>query len=175
MRSTTTTPDEAPRPDGEDGLDCRDGSGTPPARGDRRLLADLGDVIVELARSLQLEAHSRPSVVPLTGTEAMVLRWVDLHPGTTPSAAAEGMGLRRSNLSTALRSLDSKGMILRETDPADSRIVHLRPTQRAAVSRERIREHWSDVLTERLPDLDDEQRDILEQAVEILRDDVSRA
>lgn len=172
MSSTTSAPDEDPRPDAQAAPARAHGPDrpVPPAvHEDGRMLAELGDVVVELSRHLQLEAHSRHSVVPLTGTEAMVLRWVDRHPGTTPSVAAEAMGLRRSNLSAALRSLDSKGMILRQSDPADSRIVHLRPTPRAAVSRARIRAHWAEVLAERLPDLDDEQRDILGRAIEILQ------
>ncbi|MGY5763976.1 MarR family winged helix-turn-helix transcriptional regulator [Brachybacterium sp. DNPG3] len=147
------------------------GSGTSASSSpeDDDLLLELGEAVVDLARRLQLDAHALPDVVPLTGTEVMVLRYVDHHPGTTPSLAAEGTGLRRSNLSAALRALTARGFVVREKDPEDSRITRLRTTELAGASRDGIRAHWAGVLAESLPRLDAEQREILRRAAEILR------
>jgi DNA-binding MarR family transcriptional regulator len=135
---------------------------------DDALLAELGDVVVTLARHLQHEAHDAEGVVPLTGTEIVVLRWVDRHPGTTPTAVAEATGLRRSNLSAAVRSLVRAQMLVKEPDPQDSRLVHLRPTARAHDSSDRLRALWGGALADRLPPMDDEQRDVLVRALRIL-------
>lgn len=138
------------------------------ASSDHALLAELGDVIVTLARDLQHEAHDAEGVVPLTGTEIVVLRWVDRHPGATPSAVAEATGLRRSNLSAAVRSLVEARMLVKDPDPQDSRLVHLRPTARAHASSDRLRELWGQALGRRLPELDQERREVLVRALGIL-------
>lgn len=132
------------------------------------LLAELGDAVVTLARALQHGAHERADVIPLTGTEVMVLRWVDRHPGATPSSTAQGVGLRRSNLSAAVRGLVAKGMLTREADPADSRSVRLAPTDRARESSRAIRAHWGRELAARLPDLTAADREVLARTVRIL-------
>ncbi|UVY83627.1 MarR family transcriptional regulator [Brachybacterium sp. NBEC-018] len=142
--------------------------GAHPAPPPDSVLADLGDEIVQLARHLQRGAHERSGAVPLTGTEVMVLRYVDHHPGAGPSAVAEGLGLRRPNLSAALRGLESKGMLARRPDPEDSRATRLELTDRAAESNRRIREHWGRELSARLGTLTDHEQEALARAVAIL-------
>ena len=147
---------------------------SPTPRGERpappvdEVLAELGDEIVQPARHLQHGAHERSGAVPLTGTEVMVLRYVDHHPGVSPSAVAEGVGLRRPNLSAALRGLEGKGMLARHPDPEDSRGVRLELTALAADSNRRIREHWGRELSARLGELTADERQALARAAEIL-------
>jgi DNA-binding MarR family transcriptional regulator len=159
---TSTTP-------GTDGEPGADAVRTPAAASaPDALLTELADVLVALARHLQVATHEQEGVVPLTGTELSVLHWVERHPGATPSATAEAVGLRRSNLSTALRGLVAKGMIRREADPLDSRIAHLQPTDLALASGRRVRAYWAGVLAARMPDLDEHERELLDGALEIL-------
>lgn len=140
----------------------------PGALGEDPLLLDLGDLLVGIGRQLLSDAHEQPGVVPLTGTEMLVLRWVDRRPGCTPSEVADGMRLRRSNVSAALRGLTRKGMVLRRADPEDSRQMHLLLTDRARESSLAIRTYWARLLGERLPDLEPGDRAALERTVALL-------
>ncbi|KTR08948.1 MarR family winged helix-turn-helix transcriptional regulator [Curtobacterium luteum] len=105
-------------------------------------LAELADVVLRISREIDPHGGDPVDVVPLTGTEALVMRWVDRNPGTSPSATALATGLQRSNLSAALRSLVAKGMVERRPHPSDARTVQLLPTELAAASIGRLRAHW---------------------------------
>lgn len=109
--------------------------------------ADLADVILALARIINADAHSDTGVVELTATEVNVMRFVDRHPGASPSTVAAATGLQRSNLSRALRDLESKGLIERVADETDGRQVRLVPTALAARNLRRLRGSWSRLLS----------------------------
>lgn len=118
-------------------------------------LARLADVLLRVARELDPTGPRSVDVVPLTGTEVLVMRWVDTNPGTTPSATAEATALRRSNLSVALRSLAAKGMVERRQHPGDARVVHLFPTALAAESLGVLQRWWAETLRAALGVRDD--------------------
>jgi len=109
-------------------------------------LADLADLILALARTISTEAHMDAQVVELTATEVNVMRFVDRHPGASPTAVAAATGLQRSNLSRALRALETKGLVERSVGDGDARQARLRPTRRAEVNLQRLRENWSRLL-----------------------------
>lgn len=109
--------------------------------------ADLADVVQALARIIGADAHADPGVVDLTATEINVMRFVDRHPGASPSTVAAATGLQRSNLSRAIRDLEAKGMIHRTADAADGRQARLVPTDRAASNLARLRSKWSRLLS----------------------------
>ncbi|PZE64293.1 MULTISPECIES: MarR family winged helix-turn-helix transcriptional regulator [unclassified Curtobacterium] len=117
---------------------------TSPASDDA--LAELADAVLRVARELDPTGPRSVDVVPLTGTEVLVMRWVDTNPGTTPSATAEATALRRSNLSVALGSLVAKGMVERRTHPDDARLAQLYPTALAAESIGLLRARWTEAL-----------------------------
>jgi DNA-binding MarR family transcriptional regulator len=136
--------------------------------GDASLLFDLADAIVGMARLLQVSDVEAAGVPALTGTEVIVLRWVHRHPGTTSGETARATGLHRSNMSAALRGLAAKGMVQRDSDPEDSRRVHLHLTEAAEEHGRAIRQRWAQVLGEHLPALGDADRAALARAVEML-------
>jgi len=109
-------------------------------------LARLADVVLSVARELDPTGPRAVDVVPLTGTEVLVMRWVDTNPGTTPSATADATALRRSNLSVALGSLVAKGMVERRAHPDDARTAQLYPTALAAESIALLRARWAETL-----------------------------
>ena len=117
--------------------------------------ADLADVVLALARTISADAHADPGVVDLTATEINVMRFVDRHPGASPSTVAAATGLHRSNLSRALRDLEAKGMIDRVADAADGRQARLVPTDRSARNLARLRASWSRLLSSAGGDDDD--------------------
>ncbi|WP_432492871.1 MarR family winged helix-turn-helix transcriptional regulator [Kineococcus auxinigenes] len=116
----------------------------PPPRDDE--LADLADLLMTVARDLQGRHAAVEGVVPLTATETTVMRHLDRHPGTSPSAAAAATGLQRSNLSTALRALEAKGLVERGHGDLDGRAVVLHPTALAARNLGLLRAHWAERL-----------------------------
>jgi DNA-binding MarR family transcriptional regulator len=116
------------------------------------LLAELADVVLRISREIDPSGARAIDIVPLTGTEALVMRWVDRNPGSTPSAAAGATALKRSNLSVALGSLVAKGMVERRPDPDDARTVRLFSTALAEQSIERLHAHWAGLLRQALGD-----------------------
>lgn len=131
-------------------------------------LADLADLVLRVSREIDPNGSSALDVVPLTGTEVLVLRWVDLHPGTSPSATAEATALQRSNLSAALRSLVAKGMVDRRADPRDARLVQLFATEQAAANIRVLRAHWARKLRAALGDATTHDPDRVADAVALL-------
>lgn len=109
-------------------------------------LADLADVILELSHHLDPRAPEVRDVIALTGTEIALMRVVHRHPGISPSQLARQAGLRPSNVSTTLRSLEGRGLVERVRPAGDGRAVELLPTPLAAQSVARLRGFWADQL-----------------------------
>ncbi len=109
-------------------------------------LAEFADVVMRIAREIDPNGPQAPDIVPLTGTEALVMRWVHHNPGASPSAVAKATALQRSNCSVALRSLVAKGMIERQTAPDDARAVRLLPTPLADESVRKLHAFWAERL-----------------------------
>lgn len=114
-----------------------------PSDADVDELAELAELILSAAREIRFRGFSHPDAVTLNPSEANVMRYLDSHPGATPSAVAEVTGLRRSNLSAALRELESQGFVERRVDPHDGRGVNLFPTDRAAHNLVLVRRDWA--------------------------------
>lgn len=112
--------------------------------------ARLADLLFALAREVEPHGRRGVDVMALSRVESTVLRWIDICPGTSPSATAEATGLLRSNLSAALRGLEAKGMVTRTQDPDDHRLVRLYLTETARQNRERLHRHWAGLVTEAL-------------------------
>lgn len=109
-------------------------------------MADLADLILALARTISTDVHLDAEVVELTATEINVMRFVDRHPGTSPTAVAAATGMQRSNLSRALRALEANGLIERSVGGGDARQASLHPTRRAEANLKRLRANWSRLL-----------------------------
>ncbi|SKC37741.1 MarR family winged helix-turn-helix transcriptional regulator [Krasilnikoviella flava] len=118
-------------------------------------LADLADVVVELARHLDVRSPELRDIVPLTGTEVAVIREVHRSARPTPSRIATATGLARSNVSTALRTLEARGLVVREHADGDRRTVRLVATSLADEHLARIHEFWG----RRLGGVPDDVRD----------------
>jgi DNA-binding MarR family transcriptional regulator len=113
-------------------------------------LAELADLILNVGRLVRARTPAGPATAPMTETERQVMRVVDLYPGSSPSEISTRTHLQRTNVSTALRSLEANGMITRR--PTNGRGVAVQPTRRAAANLRRLRVAWSRELTEALGD-----------------------
>ncbi|MCO8273996.1 MarR family transcriptional regulator [Actinoplanes sp. TRM 88003] len=113
-------------------------------------LADLADLILNVGRLVRARTPEGPHVVALTETERQVMRVVDLYPGAAPSEIARRTQLQRTNVSTALRSLEDKEMISRTA--VAGRGIAVRPTRRAADNLRVLRAAWAQELATILGD-----------------------
>ncbi|GAP51756.1 MarR family winged helix-turn-helix transcriptional regulator [Streptomyces azureus] len=104
-------------------------------------LADLADLILNVGRLVRARTPEGSELVPLTETERQIMRVVDLYPGAAPSEIARRTRLQRTNVSTALRSLEDKGMISRTA--TTGRGIAVRPTDRAADNLRMLRAAWA--------------------------------
>lgn len=121
--------------------------------------ADLAEVILGIARELRLRIDADPD--HLTLSESHVMRYINHRPGVAPSDVARHTGLQRSNVSTALRALEKRGLLERRSDPADARAVRLFPTERATVDLARLRRQWSGQICAALGDATARVGDVL--------------
>ncbi|WP_194290036.1 MarR family winged helix-turn-helix transcriptional regulator [Nocardia macrotermitis] len=125
-------------------------------------LADVMDAINNVARKLALRGQDIREIreaVPLTGTEVEVLREVLRSPGATPTQIAAATGLRRSNVSAAVRVLESRDFITKEQSAEDARYVRLTATEFAIESTQSVRALWVRRLRAAVPE------ELLEQTV----------
>lgn len=116
-------------------------------------LFELADLILAVGRHIQ--ASKEAAAESGTPLEGAVMRYVDRHPGTTASAAAEATQLISSNFSRAVRNLEKAGYVRRDVDPQDARRVRLFPTDKAQENLRRLREAWSGLLEEAVTDSDE--------------------
>ncbi len=111
--------------------------------------AELADLILNISRLIRVRTPEGTDVVPLTPNERQVMRVVDLFPGSSPTQIAERTRLQRTNVSTALRGLESKGMVMRTS--AGGRSVSVTPTDLAVSNLQILKSEWSQQLSGALP------------------------
>ncbi len=126
-------------------------------------LAELAQLILNVGRLVRARTPSGDEVVPLTETERTVMRLVDLHPGAAPSEIARRARLQRTNVSTALRALEDKGMVTRTAASGRGIVVH--PSERAATNLGILRAAWARELVGVLGD----EPDAVRQCNDLLR------
>ncbi len=100
-------------------------------------LADLADLVLGVGRLIRARLPEASDAIPMTETERLVMRVVDLHPASTPSAIAARTRLQRTNVSTALRTLEEKGLVTRTS--GSGRHIEVHPTPLAATNLQRLR------------------------------------
>lgn len=114
-------------------------------------LADLAHLVMSVSRDIRGLGLSDPEIIEVTHLESLVMGYLQRHPGAAPSRISAQVGLRSSNASAVLRSLEKKGMVRREPDPTDRRSVCVHPTALAATNLERVRAEWAQLLAPHVP------------------------
>jgi DNA-binding MarR family transcriptional regulator len=130
-----------------------------------RLSDTLGGVHRTMRRRVR---HSMPGE-PLRGSQAELLRLVDLDPGIGVSRAARALHLADNSVSSLVNQLVSTGMLRRDTDPDDRRAARLFLTP---VAQRRLRD-WENrrarVMTTEIARLTPAERAVLNDAIPVLR------
>ncbi len=116
---------------------------TAAARIESETLVELAALVVDIAREIQVRTAVETPVVPLTQTQGQVMRFVHTHPGCSASDIADGAGLQRANVSTALRDLRARGYITSRRDEADGRAIRIDATARADQTIATLRRSWA--------------------------------
>ena len=127
-------------------------------------LADLAHFVLSVARDIRLNGHADPEIIEVSELESLVMDYVEHEPGVSPSQICAEVGIRSSNTSAVLRTLEAKGMIRRDPDPDDRRAVMVHPTALAAANLERVRAEWSQFLARHFDDTAD-----IQAAIDVLR------
>ncbi len=127
-------------------------------------LADFAHLVLSVARDIRLGTHVGSEVIEVSGLESLVMDYIEHNPGVSPTRICAEIGLRSSNTSAVLRSLEVKNLIRREPDPDDGRSVRVHPTDVSACNVERVRAQWSRLLAPHV----DSSTDI-SAAIDVLR------
>ncbi len=111
-------------------------------------LFELADLILAVGRQIYASKEFSAEFAGQSWTplESAVMRFIDRNPGTSAGAAAEATQLISSNFSRALRGLEKKGLVRRDTDAADGRRARLYPTERAQRNLRQLHDIWSRLL-----------------------------
>lgn len=129
--------------------------------------------VAVLLRDLAWTVHRRiPDVTgidPLASTELAVLKHILEAPGLTVTELSRRMALKQSNTSAAVRVLTERGLVTRESSPADRRISRLFPTDEALAQDEAIEDAWAGPIRSGLAGLSDEEAQALEAAASALQ------
>lgn len=110
------------------------------------VFTQLAEVIVDIAREIQLHAAETTPVVPLTPTQGQVMRYVHRNPGCSASDIADGARLQRTNVSTALRELRARGYLTSLRDEQDGRAIRITATELADETIAKLTAAWAGLL-----------------------------
>ena len=109
--------------------------------------ARFADLVLVIAREIQFRGYGDERAVPLTASEGIVMRYLQSHPAAPPNQIASATGIQRTNLSTLLRELERKGLLLRRTSPDDRRGVAVQLTERGSSNYALVRQEWATAVS----------------------------
>ncbi|MEU8301449.1 MarR family winged helix-turn-helix transcriptional regulator [Micromonospora sp. NPDC048909] len=127
--------------------------------------ARLGAAVGELYRLLRRSANQRANRAALPLAQVELLLVIRAHPGVSVKEAAGRLRAAPNTVSTLVGDLATAGLLERERDPADGRVVRLRLTPAARNRMADYERHRTELLTEALSELDPAARDALNAAV----------
>lgn len=114
----------------------------------------------------RLREERPPTLRP---AQAELMSVVDGRPGISVAAAARELRLADNSVSTLVNQLVAAGMLRREQDPGDRRVVRLGLTSAAQRHRAEWRDRRARLVGAHIDELDDEDRAAIEVALPALR------
>lgn len=129
---------------------------------------ELACALRDLAWTIHRPAPENTGVDAAPVSELAVLKQALATPGITVTEVARSLGIRQSNTSATVRCLAEKGLLRRESSPADRRVTMLVPTEKLLAERELVESVWSGTIHDALARLSTEQIEALEAAVDAL-------
>lgn len=117
------------------------------------LIADAARV---LSRVLRRSAEAQVGLDPLPASEFDLLQFVYSHPDSAVSDVARALQLQTSNVSTTVRSLVERGLVVRVPDARDQRRTRLRMSSTAERRRLMVESAWVVSLASALDEMAEE-------------------
>ncbi|SCF07273.1 DNA-binding transcriptional regulator, MarR family [Micromonospora purpureochromogenes] len=130
--------------------------------------ARLGALVGELHRLLRRSATRRANRTVLPEAQVELLLLVRDHPGISGRETARRLGTAPNTVSTLVHDLTAAGLLARERDRADRRVVRLHLTEAARTRMADHARHRTDLLTTALAALDPADRAAVRAAVPAL-------
>jgi DNA-binding MarR family transcriptional regulator len=140
-----------------------------PTEKERELAENLRIALGRLNRSLRLTQAQRD----LSSSQREVLMAIARAGSLRLSDLAREEGLNPTMLSRIVAKLEAAGMVTRNCDPSDARIIHLSATPEALALRETIRSERTDALLFALGRLTKEEKKVLSEATPALENIVA--
>ncbi|MDR7301495.1 MarR family winged helix-turn-helix transcriptional regulator [Haloactinomyces albus] len=125
---------------------------------------ELATVLRNLAWTIDRLVPEVAGLDPLPTTELAVIKYVQASPGITVSELARHLGMQQSNVSAAVRDLVERGLVARESSPADRRVTRLVPTEKSLAAKDSIDTVWSGTIRAAMGRLTHEQVAAIEAA-----------
>jgi DNA-binding MarR family transcriptional regulator len=129
--------------------------------------ADLAAVVARLRRVLR-RAVRRNVVDPLPPAASEVLVSVAGRPGLGVTEVADELRLAPNTVSTLVRQLVDRDLVVRSSDPADRRVARLDVTPAARARIQTHRANRAETMARALARLDPAEREVLAAAVPLL-------
>jgi len=120
-----------------------------------RLLPELAIVLYESAP--HHHGEMRPATAELTGRQMEAVVFLSHRPGVTMGKFADGLEISRAAASELVARLTEKGVVRRETDPDDRRVVYVRLAGAAEQYAGQVFDAWRrdlEAVFSRFPDID---------------------
>lgn len=133
------------------------------------LAEELVEAVGSLRRQLRGSAGRPWPQADLTAAEVDLVRLVRRRPLVPVAQAATGLGLAPNTVSTLVRRLVGAGLMTRQRDPEDRRVVRLALTPEALRQVEDWRDHRTTVVSGSLARLSAAERRRLAAAVPAMR------
>jgi DNA-binding MarR family transcriptional regulator len=128
-------------------------------------IVDFTQAIGLLVRRVRAAAGSQE----LSLTEAAVMRRIDTDGPATTADLARAEGMKPQSMGATVAALEEMGMVERKPHPTDGRQVHIELTSKGAAVRRRARDAKRTWLAQAVAQLDEEKREILFKAGEIIK------
>jgi DNA-binding MarR family transcriptional regulator len=104
----------------------------------------------------------------LTGAQLELVRLVRRRPGLSVADAAQELGLAANTVSTLVRQLTDKGLLVRRVDPADRRIARLELSRAISSKVDAWRDRRVVALADAIGELAPDEQDQLAEALALL-------
>lgn len=139
----------------------------PPGRAsDSHVIAESLRVVVW---ALRRYGERQSGLTPLPQSELEVLRTIGDNPGCTVSEVARLLSLQPSNVSTTVRHLIARDLVVRVVNPDDRRSAQLHLSETAKRHKQMITDAWVTALERQLETMTDHEVDVLVEAAPLLR------
>jgi DNA-binding MarR family transcriptional regulator len=126
---------------------------------------DFAQTIGRLARHMRAAAAQHE----LSLTEIAVLGRLGRHGPATTAELARAEGMRPQSMSTAVATLEERGLVERKAHPTDGRQVNIALTEKGAAVRNSAKDLKRAWLAQATAGLDEEERQALARAGDILK------